>query len=89
MQRAELKRIFIKLDGGKGAVNKDQFELLLMALGQNFSPLEIDACLADLGIPAGGTVSFDLFFDWWTSPVGVAMKATSRPPTTAPPKSAH
>jgi len=88
MQKAELKRIFIKLDGGKGSVNKDQFELLLMALGQNFSPLEIDACLADLGIPAGGSVAFDLFFDWWTSPVGASLRVT-RPPSTAPPKSAH
>jgi Ca2+-binding EF-hand superfamily protein len=86
MQLAELKRIFNKLDGGKGVVNKDQFELLLMALGQSFSPLEIDSCLDDLGIPAGGTIPFDLFFDWWTSPVGAAMRAT-RPPSTAPPKS--
>jgi hypothetical protein len=85
---AELKRVFNKLDAGKGAVNKDQFELLLMALGQNFSPLEIDACLNDLGIPHGGTISFDLFFDWWTSDVGASIRIQS-PPRTAPPKTAH
>jgi Ca2+-binding EF-hand superfamily protein len=87
MQKAELKRIFIKVDGGKGSVNKEQFELLLMALGSNLSPLEIDACLSDLGIPEGGSIPFDLFFDWWTSEVG-ATRVVAQPSPAAAPKSA-
>lgn len=87
MQQAELKRIFLKVDtANKGAINKDQFELLIMALGQNLSPREIDACLSDLGVPVGGTVPFDLFFEWWTSDVGMSARITT--PLAAPPKSA-
>ncbi len=56
-----------------GSLNKDDFELLLMAMGHNLSLKEIDACFNDMGVdPASGTVSFDLFFDWWTDSHGMS-----------------
>jgi Ca2+-binding EF-hand superfamily protein len=57
-----------------GVLNKDDFELLLMALGHNLTQNELDACLHDIGVDAKkneGTVSFDLFFEWWTDSMGV------------------
>jgi hypothetical protein len=43
-----------------------------MALGYRLSHKEIEACLHDLGLPpSGGSVSFQLFFDWWTDSMGV------------------
>jgi len=71
LQEAEFRRIFIKIDASKsGNLNRDQFELLLMAVGYNVTSKELDACLADLGVHSGESVSFVLFFDWWTSVVG-------------------
>ena len=56
-----------------GALNRDQFELLLMAVGYNVTSRELDACLSDLGVRAGESVGFALFFDWWTSSVGAKL----------------
>lgn len=73
LQEAELRKVFNKVDrGATGGLNKDDFELLLMALGHHLSLQELDACFADMGVNAhGGTVSFDLFFEWWTDSMGV------------------
>lgn len=82
MQKVELRNIFNKIDRQKsGAINKDEFELLLMAMGHHLSPREIDSCLTDMGVnPNSASISFDLFFDWWTDSHGMnAMrKKTSR-----------
>ena len=55
-----------------GSLSKDDFELLLMALGHHLSLQELDACFADMGVaPNSGVVTFHLFFDWWTDSMGV------------------
>lgn len=58
---------------GSGSLNKDDFELLLMALGHHLSLEEIEACFQDMGLSSahGGTVPFDLFVEWWTDSMGV------------------
>jgi Ca2+-binding EF-hand superfamily protein len=64
-----------------GALDKDEFELLLMAMGHQLSVREIDACFADMGLdPSSGTVSFSLFFEWWTDSHGMnaIRKKTTR-----------
>lgn len=62
---------FVKLIN-RGRLNKDDFELLLMALGHHLSMQEIDACLNDMGQnPANCALTFDLFFEWWTDSMGV------------------
>lgn len=56
-----------------GGIDRDDFELLLMALGHHLTPKEIDTCLQDMGIDAnnGGKIAFPLFFDWWTDSMGM------------------
>ncbi len=56
-----------------GKLDRDQFELLLMAVGYNVTNKELESCLADLGVRAGEYVTFDVFFDWWTSSVGASF----------------
>ena len=53
-----------------GNLNRDQFELLLMAVGYNVTSKELDACLADIGVRNNEYVTFPIFFEWWTSSVG-------------------
>jgi hypothetical protein len=53
-----------------GEINRDQFEMLLMAVGHNVSFSVIDSYWSDLGIEPSGNLPFELFFEWWTSPVG-------------------
>ncbi len=56
----------------RGALSKDDFELLLMAIGHNLSLHELDACFKDMGVEGpGGVVSFDLFVEWWTDAMGM------------------
>jgi hypothetical protein len=44
----------------------------MMAMGHNLTMREIDACLNDMGVDVNsGTVSFNLFFDWWTDSHGM------------------
>lgn len=56
-------------------MNKDDFELLLMALGHHLTEQEVNACLSDIGVDvtnnSNNTISFDLFFEWWTDSMGV------------------
>ena len=55
-----------------GSVNKEDFDLLLMALGHHLSAQELDACFTDMGVHASnGVVSFQTFFEWWTDSMGV------------------
>ena len=55
-----------------GALNKDDFELLLMAMGHHLSLKEIEACFNDMGVDSNnGSVQFNLFFDWWTDSHGM------------------
>ncbi len=59
-------------DYDSGALNKDEFELLLMAMGHHLSLKEIEACFQDMGVdPSTGSVSFELFFEWWTDSHGM------------------
>jgi len=85
LQQRELQKIFNKVDvSRRGSLSRDQFELLLMAIGHNVSFKQIESYWQDLGIPPSGSLSFDLFFDWWTSdvgaqfvPVGASQTATA------------
>lgn len=73
LQEAELRNVFNKVDRSRsGSLNKDDFELLMMAIGHHLTAPEIDACFIDMGVdPNGGSVPFDLFFEWWTDSMGV------------------
>lgn len=73
LQSLELRDIFNKVDRARtGVVDRDGFELVLLALGHRLSLPEIDACLQDMGVhPQNGTVSFELFFEWWTDSHGM------------------
>lgn len=73
LQEAELNHIFNKVDRShSGNLDRDDFELLLMAMGYQLTQKEIDACLNDMGVnPSGGLVSFPLFFEWWTDSMGM------------------
>lgn len=43
-----------------------------MALGHHLTQNEVDSCLQDMGVsPTGGSVSFELFMEWWTDSMGV------------------
>jgi hypothetical protein len=42
-----------------------------MAMGHQLSQKELDACLNDMGVGNDGTVSFELFCDWWTDSMGL------------------
>jgi len=53
-------------------LNRDDFELLLLALGHQLSSQEIEACLRDLGVdPQTNSITYELFHDWWTDSMGV------------------
>jgi len=74
LQEQELKRLFTKVDRAKeGRINVADFELLLMSIGYHTTAKELNNCLKDLGVSDGGLISFDLFFDWWTSDVGACL----------------
>jgi Ca2+-binding EF-hand superfamily protein len=79
MQTAELRRMFNKVDkAGTGSIDKDQFEILVLALGVPMTLSEIDNSFVDLGIPEGQGIPFDLFSDWWMSDVGAAMNTSNK-----------
>ena len=40
-----------------------------MAMGHHLTLREIDACMADMGVE--DTISFELFFEWWTDSMGM------------------
>jgi hypothetical protein len=54
-----------------GSINRDQYELLLMAIGHSVPFHQIDSYWTDMGLANGDMLPFELFFDWWTSDVGV------------------
>lgn len=74
MQEAELKRVFQLVNkSGGGSLSKDEFELLLMALGYNLSPTAIEGCYeeifsfcADLCTAGSNEITFPAFCRWWT-----------------------
>lgn len=52
-------------------MNREDFELLLMAMGHHLAQREIDACMSDMGAGNGDNITFDLFFEWWTDSMGM------------------
>jgi hypothetical protein len=54
-------------------------EVFLMAMGHHLGLKELEACFHDLGVEFNsGTISFELFFEWWTDSMGVeAIKKKS------------
>jgi Ca2+-binding EF-hand superfamily protein len=73
LQEAELRHLFNKVDQTRsGALDRDGFELLLMAMGHQLTVKELDACLTDMGVSsASGPITFQLFLDWWTDSMGM------------------
>lgn len=73
LQERELRNVFNKIDRTRnGTINREEFELLLMALGYRLNHKELISCLNDLGVPSsGGSISFELFAEWWTDVMGV------------------
>lgn len=50
-----------------------------MAMGHNLTQREIESCMQDMGVGPNGTVTFDLFFEWWTDSMGMdAIRKKSR-----------
>lgn len=81
MQEAELKRVFqlVHKSGGEG-LGKDEFELLLMALGYNLSPTAVDGCYeeifsfcADKCTAGPSKITFPAFCHWWTEKESVHL----------------
>lgn len=72
LQEAELKSIWNKIDRSRsGTVNRDEFELLLMAIGHRLTQRELDSCLQDMGVGSGDSITFELFLEWWTDSMGM------------------
>eukprot|EP01035_Chromulina_nebulosa_P017445 gene17445-22997_t len=71
LQKAEIKKVFHKIDKhDRGEINKEDLELLLMALGYHVNKKELEYCQRDLGLAIRDYVTFDNFFEWWTSEIG-------------------
>jgi len=71
LQKQELKKIFDKIDSSKtGNISTDQFELLMLAMGQKLTAVELQAYLNDMG--CSDSVPFAVFCDWWTSSAGAS-----------------
>ena len=66
-----MRSIFDKIDRSKSnRLGRDDFELLLMALGYYVSSRDLDRCVRDIsGSDSSDTVTFKQFFRWWTSDV--------------------
>lgn len=72
LQLASVKKVFNKVDkSGSGSLDKNDFELFMMALSFNLTTNELDACLQDMGVQSG--ISLELFFEWWTDPAGPTL----------------
>lgn len=72
LQQAEIRRLFNKVDmARKGSIDRNQFELLLMAMGHNVSVRQMGVYWADLGLSESCVLPFDIFYEWWTSDVGM------------------
>jgi Ca2+-binding EF-hand superfamily protein len=72
MQKAELKRIYLKVDPENKGIDRGKFEVLTMALGVPMTPFEVDSSWNDLGV-GDELLSFELFSEWWTSDVGAVL----------------
>jgi Ca2+-binding EF-hand superfamily protein len=57
----------------RGALNKDEFELLLMAIGHSATSSEVDRYFDDMGIGGSDRLPFATFFEWWTSDIGARL----------------
>jgi Ca2+-binding EF-hand superfamily protein len=72
LQEAELKKVFDKVDrSGRGYLNQSDFEVLLMALGYFANEKDAAKCFQDI-VTNEDRLSFDAFFDWWTSDYGAS-----------------
>ena len=88
LQKQELKKIFDKIDTSKtGTITIDQFELLMLAVGQKLTAVELQAYLADMG--CSDSVPFVVFADYWTSSAGAASLQESLKVKTKPTTSGH
>ena len=69
LQKAEVKRIFSMLDRvGTGSIDSTDFELLLLALNINLSPLEVSSTKNELVDSTSGRIEFETFYSWWNIP---------------------
>lgn len=72
MQEAELRRVFAMVSRDQGdSISREEFELLLMALGFNLSPGAIDGCVSEIfsfcsaQCTDGNRITFAAFTNWW------------------------
>lgn len=71
LKRAGVKNTFDKVDlKRQGRISEDDLDLLMSALGFNLTAKEIESCARDMG--ARDSIEFDLFYEWWTDPMGMA-----------------
>jgi Ca2+-binding EF-hand superfamily protein len=73
MQKAQLQGTFNKIDPSGRGLNRGQLEVLCAALGQPKDAKKIDKIFYELGVPDNAGLTFELFYDYWTSDVGVAL----------------
>jgi len=66
LQENELKLIFNKISNKKtGELQKDKFDLLLLAAGFKTTPKQLDTYWTQLGLGKDDTLKFESFFEWW------------------------
>lgn len=88
LQKQELKKIFDKIDASRsGTITENQFELLMLAMGQKLTAVELQAYLADMGCT--DSVPFAVFADYWTSSAGAASLQASLKLKTKPVSGHH
>lgn len=71
LQQTELRSIFDKVDrSGKGYLDQNGFEVLIMALGYFANENDVAFCFQR--VANGDALTFDTFFEWWTSEDGAS-----------------
>lgn len=73
MQKAQLQGTFNKVDASGKGLNRGQLEVLCAALGHPKDAKQIEQMFFELSVPAGEGLSFEIFYDYWTSDVGLAL----------------
>lgn len=66
LQEKALRDLFNKVDKNKkGCLNKQQLELLLMAMGVKASIQQLDQYYTEMSYDLNVGVYFEVFCDWW------------------------
>ena len=61
-----LKGVFDKFDEDRnGAIDRQEFEKFLAAIGKQMTSEEIDAGFRLIDVDRSGVIEFEEFVDWW------------------------